>query len=283
MTANIEQARLADDGRARGSGGVRTCRSGRGARCARTTAPGGDAWEYLPHDHARSRAYRWNEDGLAGLCDDQQRLCFALVVLERRRPDPEGADLRADRERGQPRRGRQGAVVVPRLDADPLLDALGLPLPAGRVPLRAARRREPRAAAATTPSSSCSTPASSTTTATGTSPSTTPRPRPTTCACGSGSATPAPTRRRCTCCRRCGSATPGRGASTTASRSSSTRTARSWPSTTSLGRMVLVGDGSPERLFCDNESNAQRLWGADGPALSRRTGSATTSCTAPRR
>jgi hypothetical protein len=40
-------------------------------------SPGGNAWEDLPHDHARSRAYRWNEDGLGGLCDDQQRLCFA--------------------------------------------------------------------------------------------------------------------------------------------------------------------------------------------------------------
>jgi hypothetical protein len=40
----------------------------------------GTAWDYLPHDHARSRAYRWNEDGLAGICDDQQRLCFALAL-----------------------------------------------------------------------------------------------------------------------------------------------------------------------------------------------------------
>ncbi len=40
---------------------------------------GGTAWDYFPHDHARSRVYRWNEDGLAGLCDDQQRLCFALA------------------------------------------------------------------------------------------------------------------------------------------------------------------------------------------------------------
>ena len=40
---------------------------------------GGTAWEYLPHDDARSRAYRWSEDGLAGLSDDQQRLCFALA------------------------------------------------------------------------------------------------------------------------------------------------------------------------------------------------------------
>src|SRR5881397_1624370 len=40
----------------------------------------GNAWEYFPHDHARSRAYRWGEDGIAGLCDDQQRLCFALAL-----------------------------------------------------------------------------------------------------------------------------------------------------------------------------------------------------------
>src|ERR671936_1949936 len=40
----------------------------------------GEAWDYFPHDHARSRAYRWNEDGLAGISDDQQRLCFALAL-----------------------------------------------------------------------------------------------------------------------------------------------------------------------------------------------------------
>jgi hypothetical protein len=39
----------------------------------------GDAWNYFTHDHARSRAYRWGEDGLAGLSDDEQRLCFALA------------------------------------------------------------------------------------------------------------------------------------------------------------------------------------------------------------
>jgi hypothetical protein len=41
---------------------------------------GGDAWAYFPHDHARSRAYRWNEDGLLGICDEGQRLCFALSL-----------------------------------------------------------------------------------------------------------------------------------------------------------------------------------------------------------
>ena len=40
----------------------------------------GTAWEYFPHDHARSRAYRWGEDGLAGFCDDKQLLCFALAL-----------------------------------------------------------------------------------------------------------------------------------------------------------------------------------------------------------
>src|SRR4249920_1994478 len=41
---------------------------------------GGDAWNYFTHDQARSRAYRWGEDGLAGLSDDQQKLCFALAL-----------------------------------------------------------------------------------------------------------------------------------------------------------------------------------------------------------
>jgi Glycosyl hydrolase family 63 C-terminal domain len=40
----------------------------------------GTAWEYLPHDHARSRAYRWNEDGIAGICDRHQKICFALAL-----------------------------------------------------------------------------------------------------------------------------------------------------------------------------------------------------------
>jgi hypothetical protein len=46
----------------------------------------GEAWEYLPHDHARSRAYRWNEDGLAGICDRHQVLCFALALWNERDP-----------------------------------------------------------------------------------------------------------------------------------------------------------------------------------------------------
>ncbi len=46
----------------------------------------GSVWDYLPHDHARSRAYRWGEDGLLGICDRQGRLCFALALWNERDP-----------------------------------------------------------------------------------------------------------------------------------------------------------------------------------------------------
>jgi hypothetical protein len=75
----VEQDRLATDGAAwrhwgpylseRAWGTVREDYSGAGA-----------AWDYFPHDHARARAYRWNEDGLAGISDDKGRMCFALAL-----------------------------------------------------------------------------------------------------------------------------------------------------------------------------------------------------------
>src|SRR4051795_3119161 len=46
----------------------------------------GNAWEYLPHDHARSRAYRWGEDGIAGMSDDSQRLCLSLALWNGKDP-----------------------------------------------------------------------------------------------------------------------------------------------------------------------------------------------------
>ncbi len=46
----------------------------------------GEAWEYLSHDVARSRAYRWGEDGIAGLSDDRQRLCFAVALWNGKDP-----------------------------------------------------------------------------------------------------------------------------------------------------------------------------------------------------
>src|SRR5436309_7970866 len=49
-------------------------------------SPYGTAWDYFPHDHARSRAYRWGEDGIGGISDNHQRLCLALALWNGRDP-----------------------------------------------------------------------------------------------------------------------------------------------------------------------------------------------------
>jgi hypothetical protein len=49
-------------------------------------SPHGSAWDYFPHDHARSRAYRWGEDGIAGISDDQQNLCFSVALWNGKDP-----------------------------------------------------------------------------------------------------------------------------------------------------------------------------------------------------
>ena len=49
-------------------------------------SPGGTAWDYVSHDQARSRAYRWNEDGIAGISDRRQTLCFAVALWNRHDP-----------------------------------------------------------------------------------------------------------------------------------------------------------------------------------------------------
>jgi hypothetical protein len=49
-------------------------------------SPDGSAWDYFPHDHARSRAYRWNEDGLGGICDRHQKICFAIALWNGKDP-----------------------------------------------------------------------------------------------------------------------------------------------------------------------------------------------------
>jgi hypothetical protein len=49
-------------------------------------SPGGTAWDYFPHDHARSRAYRWNEDGLGGFCNSFQNICMGVALWNERDP-----------------------------------------------------------------------------------------------------------------------------------------------------------------------------------------------------
>ena len=94
----------------------------------------GDAWDYFSHDQARSRAYHWGEDGLAGFSDDHQRLCFSRGAVERQGPDPQGAAVWPDQWRGQSRRGCQGVLLLSRQHADPLLHEVSLQVPAAAYP-----------------------------------------------------------------------------------------------------------------------------------------------------
>ena len=96
----------------------------------------GDAWSFFTHDQARSRAYRWGEDGLAGISDDKQRLCFALALWNGQGPDPQGAALRIDQQRREPRRGCEGVLLLPRQHADALVHEIPLQVPPGGVSLR---------------------------------------------------------------------------------------------------------------------------------------------------
>jgi hypothetical protein len=66
-----------------------------GALCNRPTvgypvredySENGSAWEFVSHEAARSKAYRWGEEGIAGICDDQQLLCFAIALWNKKNP-----------------------------------------------------------------------------------------------------------------------------------------------------------------------------------------------------
>ena len=102
----------------------------------------GEAWDYLPHDHARSRAYRWGEDGLAGFCDVEQRLCLGLALWNGQDP------ILKERPFGLTgAQGNHGEDVKDYwwyLDAhaEPRVEPVALPLSAGRVPLSGPHRPE---------------------------------------------------------------------------------------------------------------------------------------------
>ena len=57
---------------------------GTGEQCAKTTAREGHAWNYIPHEMARSKAYRWGEEGIGGICDDKQLLCFSIALWNKK-------------------------------------------------------------------------------------------------------------------------------------------------------------------------------------------------------
>ena len=110
----------------------------------------GDAWRYFPFDHAHSRAYRWSEDGLAGLCDREQRLCFALSFWNGRDPILKERIFGLSGPEGNHGEDAKEYWWSARRDADLFLAALALSLSANRVSVRApaARERKPHTRAA---------------------------------------------------------------------------------------------------------------------------------------
>ncbi len=175
----------------------------------------GNFWDYFPHDHARSRAYRWGEDGLLGITDRECRLCFALALWNGRDP------ILKERLFGLTGpEGNHGEDVKEEyfyLDSTPThsyLKAL-YKYPQAEFPYDAAGRGKPPPRPATTRNSNWRTPASSTRTATSMSLPNTPRIRPTTFSSASPWPIAGRTRPRCICCRPSGFATPGLGAART--------------------------------------------------------------------
>ena len=122
----------------------------------------GECWKYFPHDHARSRAYRWGEDGLLGICDRECRLCFALALWNGQRPDSQRAPLRPLQRGRQSWRRRERVLFLPRLLAHALLHESAVQISAAaNFPTRNWWRKTASAHGATR-NTNCSTPASST-------------------------------------------------------------------------------------------------------------------------
>ena len=95
----------------------------------------GDAWNYFSHDQARSRAYRWGEDGMAGISDQQATALLRPGAVEWQGPDPQGTPLRADQQRRQSRRGCQGILLLPGQHADPLVHEVSVQVSPGGISL----------------------------------------------------------------------------------------------------------------------------------------------------
>ena len=135
----------------------------------------GDAWNYFTHDQARSRAYRWGEDGLAGISDDKQRLCFALALWNGK--DPILKERLFGLTNSEGNHGEDVKEYYFYLDSTPTHSYMKYlyKYPQAAFPYDDLVETNRHADAAGDASTSCSTPACSTRTATSTSSSSTPR------------------------------------------------------------------------------------------------------------
>ena len=236
-------------------------------------SPHGECWGYFPHDHARRRAYRWGEDGLLGFTDREGRLCFALALWN-------GADpILKERLFGltgpEGNHGEDVKECYYYLDATPdaLVQQGALQVSATRVSVRGAASRRTAGAASTSRSTSSS----------DTGAFDDDRYFDVTAEYAKGGPDDvlirdhgreprARTRRRCTCCRRCGSATRGAGVASARSTGPNRRSSLDRPSRPSriTGRSARSSSSAdrasngaePSWLFTENDTNVARLFGS---------------------
>ena len=230
----------------------------------------GDAWNFFTHDQARSRAYRWGEDGIAGISDDKQRLCFALALWNGK--DPILKERLFGLTNSEGNHGEDVKEYYFYLDSTPTHSYMKYlyKYPQAAFPYADLVETNRRRSTGTTWSMNSSTPASSRTTATSTSSWNTPKPVRKTSWCGSRRPTGDRTRPNCISCRRCGSGTTGRRGlpnptglprNQTSSRSRQRQGTSAVAATHPLlGEFILSCEGEVPLLFTENETNHERLF-----------------------
>ena len=172
----------------------------------------GNAWDYFTHDMARSKTYRWGEDGIAGICDRYQVLVFALALWNGRDPILKERMFGLSCNEGNHGEDVQGILVVSRQHADAQLYADALQVSAAGVSVRVigGGKRAPMGQFGGL-SMNCWIPEFSTTTVTGMCSSSMRRRMRRICASGSKRSTAGRKPRNCICCRTCGFGIRGRG------------------------------------------------------------------------
>ena len=225
----------------------------------------GDAWGYFPHDQARSRAYRWGEDGIAGISAIEQQLCFALALWNG--ADPILKERLFGLTNSEGNHGEDVKEYYFYLDTTPTHSYMKYlyKYPQADVSLCRLGRENRRRATVTTRNTNCSIPVCSTKIAISTSSSNTPKPAPKTSSSGITVVNRGPEAAPLApACRRSGSATPGPGAADGvkpalrqercgAPDDGELRSIRHWVNAT------CTADGAAAFLFTENETNQQRL------------------------
>ena len=174
----VASSRGARGGCALAEVGARTSASASGGRCARTTARAATPGTTSPTTRPAPAPTAGARTGWPGSPTTSSGCASRWPCGTAHDPILKERLVRPHQQRGQPRRGRQGVLLLPRQHPDPLLHEVPVQVPPARLPLRRPGRDQPAAAAGTSWSTSCSTPGSSTRTATSTCSSSTPRPRP---------------------------------------------------------------------------------------------------------